>query len=434
MDIPIVTKFINGLKLFWASKRLRWLTFIFIIGAIVTSILGSIGITLTVVNEILLNAIRPILILFSGIWPMFFLITAFLSILGLQRFVASDEDYKKSIVVFVPWMIVSAIILLLFIFFAFVVLQLFMWIAFLGWILFQAYFSMRTSLSYADLDTGVELTRIKKGLISASHVFCYAAIIVAFAFTISLPPAPGEFFTGLFRIFVLLIGTLLAIFYNILNGFILRRYSNKPTMMNIALIGLFVSLYSSYFIYNAGKGPDYGIDFVGIGVTIFFLLYTMSSVGTSLSSRAELDTRWKISKELAATFTFFLASGYFFLDSMLPITAEDPVFGAALGDLIKLYLFPLIALIMELFYLRKIGKALKPAPEPEEIPVMPSEEEPTEAEESEVEELEEPIEDESSEDFETTSEFESEEESEESVEYEDAETDFSEDSSDEDYE
>ena len=431
MDIPILTKFIDGLKLFWASKRLRWLTLVFMIGAIVISILGSIGITLALFNRILLGSIWPILVLFSGIWPMFFLITSFLSILGLQRFVASDEDYKKSMTVFLPWMIVSAIILIVFIFYALPILQLLIWIAFLGWIFFQAYFSVRTSLSYADIASGVELTRIKKALISASHIFCYIVIVGAFLFTMLLPPGPGLIPPDL-RAFVLLIGVALAILYNFLNGVILRRYSNKPTMMNIALIGLFVSLYSSYFIYNAGKGADVGIDFVGVGVSVFFLLYTMSSVGTSLASRAELDTRWKISKELAATFTFFLASGYFFLDALLPMTAADPLFGAALSDLLKLYLFPLIALVMELLYLRKIGKVLKPAPEPEEIPVIPVEEELTEEvptddelEEPVVEEYEEPTEDESSEMLEEVPE--------EPVEYEDAEAEFDEDSSEEDY-
>jgi hypothetical protein len=434
MDIPILTKFVNGLKLFWASKRLRWLTLVFILGAIVISILGSIGITLRLFNPTLLATLQPILVLFSGIWPMIFLITTFLSLFGLQRFVASDEDYKKSIAVFIPWMIVSGVILLLFIFYALSILLLLMWFAFLGWIFFQSYFSVRTSLSYADTASGVELTRVKKALITASHIFCYISIGGAFVFTwLFVSPGPGELFTGQIRFVVLLLGAALAFLYNFLNGFILRRYSNKPNMMNIALVGLFVSLYASYFIYNAGKGPDLGIDFVGVGVSVFFLLYTMSSVGTSLASRADLDTRWKISKEFAATFTFFLASGYFFLDSLLPITAGDPVFGAALGDIIKLYLFPFIALIMELLYLRKIGKALKPAPEPEEIPIMDVEEEPTEVEEPAAEEFEESFEDDSREELEEPSEFEYGEESEEVTEYEDSEVNTEGDSSDEDY-
>jgi hypothetical protein len=289
---------------------------------------------------------------------------------------------------------------------------------------------MRTSLSYAEKASGVELTRIKKALITASHIFCYIAIIGSLVFTIIfVPPGPGIIFTDIPRIIVLIIGAAFAFLYNFLNGIILKRHSNKPTMMNIALVGLFVSLYSSYFIYNAGKGPGLGIDFVDIGVTIFFLLYTMSSVGASLASRAEIDTRWKISKELAATFTFFLASGYFFLDSLLPITAGDPVFGAALGDIIKLYLFPFIALIMELFYLRKLGKPPKPVPEHEEISVIPEEQEPTEMEEEKVEK--ESYEAETSEDLEETSAYESDDESEEIIEYDDAEVENEEESLDE---
>ncbi|MCK5302839.1 MAG: hypothetical protein KAJ96_06850, partial [Candidatus Thorarchaeota archaeon] len=154
-----------------------------------------------------------------------------------------------------------------------------------------------------------------------------------------------------------------------------------------------------YFIYNAGKTTTLGFDIVGFAITIFFVFYTMSSVGSTLASRAEQETRWKISKELAVTLTFFLASGYYFADTILPILPSvDPVLGAAIGDLTKLFIFPLVALVMELLFIRRAGKVLKPDAElpPEEEPVTteeetePSEEpvveEAAEAEEPDVEE------------------------------------------------
>jgi len=179
----------------------------------------------------------------------------------------------------------------------------------------------------------------------------------------------------------------------------LGRQREKTTFVNVALIGLFISLYSAYFIYNAGKTTTLGFDIVGFVITIFFVFYTMSSVGSTLASRAEKETRWKISKELAVTLTFFLASGYYFADTILPILPSvDPVFGAAMGDLTKLFIFPLVALLMELLFIRRAGKVLEPEAElpPEEEPVTTEEEaeaseepvieETTETEESDVEE------------------------------------------------
>ncbi|MCK4280255.1 MAG: hypothetical protein KAW94_06735, partial [Candidatus Thorarchaeota archaeon] len=91
------------------------------------------------------------------------------------------------------------------------------------------------------------------------------------------------------------------------------------------------------------------------------------------------------SKELAVTLTFFLASGYYFADTILPILPSvDAVLGAAMGDLTKLFIFPLVALVMELLFIRRAGKVLEPAAE------LPPEEEPVVTEE-ETEPFEEPI-------------------------------------------
>ena len=43
MDIPVLTNFIDGLKLFFASKRLKWLTLIFFIGAFTITIWQNLG-------------------------------------------------------------------------------------------------------------------------------------------------------------------------------------------------------------------------------------------------------------------------------------------------------------------------------------------------------------------------------------------------------
>jgi hypothetical protein len=379
MDIPIITSFIEGLKLFWASRRLRWLTILFVIGSFVISILGRIGVTLIAIyGPAFVAPLLPGFIFIAGVWPIYFLIALFLALIGLQRFLASEESYLKSFIGVIPWMVVSGIVLILFIIFAQPLLEILIFgIAFVGWIAFQAYYSTRTSLRYADVAASTEVRRIVKALAGFSNLFCYFVVVVTLVFVAVFQ---GLILTNFWLLLAILPGALLVMGFNFLNGLIMVRHRDKPTLVNLALIGLFISLYSSYFIYNAGQGAAPGLDLVGIGVSIFFLFYTMSSFGRSLASREDLDTRWKISSEVAATVTFFLASGYYFSDAIFPIIfgVGSPGIGidigASFGDLIKLYIFPFVALVMALIYIRRVGKALEAPEIPEELPMVPEEE------------------------------------------------------------
>ncbi len=390
MEIPILTKFIEGLKLFWESKRLRWLTIVFILGAVIISLLGVIGSWIVANNPgntALIQAVTFIAAVGGGIWPIFFLLTAFLSLLGLQRFVASDESYTRSFLVFLPWMIVSFILLLALVLFAIDVLIILIFIiAFLGWIGFQSYFSTRTSLGYAKVESEGEVASWKQGLIFFSNLFCYGVIFGAFIFVTFIE---GLLATDIAQWAFVFVGTLLVAGFNFINGIIMTSQRNKPTLINIGLIGLFISLYSAYFIYSAGQTGGSGL--VDIVISIFFLLYTMSSVGRTLASRADLDTRFKISRELAATFTYFLASGYYFADAYFAVQAHT--LGPNIDNIIKLMIFPFIALVMELRYLWIVRKGpVEEEPTPE-VEALPEEVTPTEdVTEEDVEEYEEEIE------------------------------------------
>ncbi|NOR39064.1 MAG: hypothetical protein GQ580_05715 [Candidatus Thorarchaeota archaeon] len=380
MEIPMLTKFVNGLKMFWASRRLRWLMIVFMLGLVITTALQQL--------TLIVPSAWAYAMLVSAAFPMFFLLTALLSLLGLQRFVASEESYRSSAVLFFMWLFVSAILQVYFIFNLFdVFMFVYFGIAFLGWISFQAYFSTRTSLSYAEKADVRENSRLVKVLVTMSHIFCYVVIFGALGYVLLINNS--QLLGDLSRLLLLVLGTLVAALFNFLNGMILGRQREKTTFVNVALIGLFISLYSGYFIYNAGKPITQDFDIVSFVITIFFVFYTMSSVGSTLASRAEKETRWKISKELAVTLTFFLASGYYFADTILPILPSvDPVLGAAMGDLTKLFIFPLVALVMELLFIRRAGKVLEPTAElpPEEEPVT-TEEETEPSEEPVVEEV-----------------------------------------------
>jgi hypothetical protein len=177
------------------------------------------------------------------------------------------------------------------------------------------------------------------------------------------------------------LGALLAIGFNFLNGFIMLRERKNVTVDNLALLGLFIAAYVAYFLYNILKPASASIDFfslfVDAGMSIFFILYAMSSVGLTLASRAHLDTRLKISSELAATITFFFASGYLVVQALFGtlLTVSWGLIGERIPDIIKLFVFPFVALVMELFFIRRSRKELKAAPIPEAIPLPTVEEE-----------------------------------------------------------
>jgi hypothetical protein len=395
VEIPVLTKFVEGLKLFLASKRLKWLTLVFMVGTVAIYAMERI------IAFLAIPSLSLAVTLIGGLFPIFFLIVTILSVLGLQRYVASDEEYKRSLVFWFVWMFVGIILLVLFI----MVLPVFLAVVFVGffvWIGFQAYFSTRTSLGIAS---GVELqhrSKITTFLFGFANIFNYFILIVAFIGTIILDTiqVPAVVVPS-GALFGAALGLIFALLFNFLNGIIIVRERTKPTADNLTLLGIFISFYSAYFIYNVLKGVDLGVDITGIAITAFFILYTMSGVGRSLSSRSDMDTRWKLSKELAASFTFFIASCYIFVDvsfTTLAVAAgATPEAVAPWSDILKLWIFPFIALVMELLYIRKAGKPIEiPAseyelpPEPE-APAKEVPEEPTN-EDEEAEPLDETVE------------------------------------------
>ena len=260
---------------------------------------------------------------------------------------------------------------------------MFIGVAFLGWIGFQSYFSTQSSLRYAESAAIQSKSKLVGILYGFLYILNYGLIAGSFIVTSFINPS--ILLTAAW--FLAILGALLAAGFNFLNGWVLLAERNKSTASSIAFLGLFISSYSAYFIYNVLKGFDAGFDLVGAAISIFFLVYTMSSIGRTLASRAELDTRWKLSKELAATSTFFLASGYMFTDALFTVilSGTNPALAGVVGDIVKLIIFPFVAFIMELNFIRKSRKMLKEAPAPEVLPATPiEEEEQHEGEESEI--------------------------------------------------
>jgi hypothetical protein len=370
MDIPVLTRFINGLRLFFQSKRLRWFFFIFILSAVFVLLIRELG------NFFPLFAGGFIAII-GGIFPTFFMITAFLSFLGLQRFVASDESYGKSFAYFVIWIVISAFVYLI-LWLTGMVFWILVGIAFLGWIGFQAYLSSNTAVGYAESVQIKSRSRVVTFLFGILHILSYVIVVGAFIvlliwYTASTPPE--DYDLGL--VAAALIGSALAVGFNFLNGFIMIRERKRVTVDNLALLGLFIAAYVAYFLYNILKPVSASIDLFSIlidtGMSIFFILYALSSVGRTLASRAHLDTRWKLSSELAATITFFFASGYLIVQALFG-TLSGGLIGERIPDVIKLFVFPFIALIVELLFIRRSRKVAEQAEVPDEIPILTEDE------------------------------------------------------------
>jgi hypothetical protein len=381
LEIPVLTRFVNGLKLFFESKRLRWFFFIFILSAVFVLMFRELGNFFPQIAGGFIGVI-------GGIFPTFFMITAFLSLLGLQRFVASDESYKKSFGYFIIWIVVSAFVYLL-LWMTGLVLWIMVVIAFLGWIGFQAYLSSRSALRYAESVQIKRRSRVVALIFGTLHILSYVIVIGALIFLyiwyVANTPLPSIDYA---LIVAAALGALLAVGFNFLNGFIMIRERKRVTVDNLALLGLFIAVYAAYFLYNILKPASASIDFfsllVDAGMSIFFILYAMSSVGLTLASRAHLDTRLKISSELAATITFFFASGYLVVQALFG-TLSMGLIGERIPDVIKLFVFPFVALFMELLFIRRSRKELEAAPISDEIPLATVDEEAQpEEEESEI--------------------------------------------------
>ena len=379
MEIPMLTNFIEGLKLFFESKRMRWFTLVFFVGAVMITIWESLGAIFDILDPLVFT---------GGVFPIYFMLAAFMSMLGLSRFVASDESYMRSFIYTIIWGVISVFVLIGMVWFTFGLFMIvFIGIAFLGWIVFQSYFATRTSLGFAQsVDMGKRSLLI--GLLyGAIYIFNYAVVIGAvivglFLFTPPLVPIVWAIFGGL-----------LALGFNFLNGLILVAERNKSTASGISVLGLFISLYSAYFIYNVLKGFDPALDLVSIAISVAFILYTMSGIGRTLASRADAETRFKLSREFATTLTYFMASGFMFVDSVFTAIIVDPSMQGIVSDVIKLLLFPFIAFIMVLRYLYISRKAVKDAePVPEDEPVIEEDAPPLSEEEPAV--IDEPVEEE----------------------------------------
>jgi hypothetical protein len=126
---------------------------------------------------------------------------------------------------------------------------------------------------------------------------------------------------------------------------------------------VFIGIYSGYFFVNVMRrtgAPTMSI--VDIAMSLFFLLYAMSGIGRTVTEGVE-ETRMT-TRDFGPLFTFFLASGFFFVDSIIAVSNSGSTLLATwfdwgpgtvyetflFRDIAKLLAFPLVAIFTTLYY------------------------------------------------------------------------------------
>ncbi|NWF95837.1 MAG: hypothetical protein HXY34_06810 [Candidatus Thorarchaeota archaeon] len=248
----------------------------------------------------------------------------------------------------------------------------------IGWIAFQAYLSSRTSLRIATvaepkkggvvIGIGSFIILIIGLAIMAGEALAVYVLIPVNAFGIA------DTLQGIFPGYASNLAThapFLLVAFGLLGLFGLIalltffRYARRGAALNVALLTVFIAVYSGYFLVNVMRrtgAPQ--IEAADVAMSLFFLLYAMSGIGRTVTEAVE-ESRSRL-RDLGPLITFFLASGFFYVDSIIAVSATSGTvlstwsqfdWGASTSfatflfrDIAKLIAFPIAAIITMLYY------------------------------------------------------------------------------------
>ncbi len=352
MGIPFLSSFIDGLKLLFKSKRMIWFTTIFFLGIIFSSYIGyMIPISTGVIGDILKGAFLYI----GSTTTIYFIFATVGTVVGKDKWFYRRRDLKNTVTLTAVWLIASFWISILFaVYLDIIMLFIFVIACWIGWIGFQSYMSSRTALRIATLSEPTKTGVITKFFGFFVMLLSYATYggLGYFMFIMNgTAPRLIENFS------LIVTGFIFLGFFLLLNTFLFFRYISRGTSLNVALMSFFVLIYTGYFSYGIlfkSSPKATAVDFV---ISIVFLLYSLSGIGKTISSFLEDEKPKGIQPEAGLFFVFFLASGYFFVDSIIALPqiqalATSNVFGILFKDVIKFVLFPMIATIVSIYYVK----------------------------------------------------------------------------------
>jgi len=380
LNIPVLSGIAEGLGGFFKTRRYLAYFIIFVfttfLGLFVTWLM-----TLTVgtyTEELLVNVFAFV----GSAGTIYFAFGALFTGLGVDGlWITRRSRGRTTELKGVAWMAISfAIAVFMRIYLGVIVLLLFAIVCWLGWIGFQAYLSTRTGLRVATLaepKKGGFLLGIGSFIILligiaviAGEAIIALSIAYEFDFLAIGPTLNGIFSSATANLinqqFFLLIAYVCFAIFAIIMLLAFLRYSGRGAALNIAVMTLFIAIYAGYFLVNVmRRGEIFGLDPTDIAMSLFFLIYAMSGIGSTIMEAIE-ESRARTG-DFGPLFTFFLASGFFFVDSILSVASNpntliwewfnagalsDPRFLFLFRDVSKLIAFPLVAIFTALYYLR----------------------------------------------------------------------------------
>lgn len=380
MEIPILSNMVEGLGVFFKTKRYVAYLIVFV-AATFMSIFFSIVIANAVGTSFEL-ILTTTFVYVGATGAIYFGLGALFTGVGLdslwitRRGRGHVTELKGAV-----WIAISfAISVFLGVAIGEYALYIFAVFGWVGWIAFQAYLSSRTSLRLASI------VEPKKGGIAigiGSFIILIIGLgIIAAEALLALVLVPNNMFDlatviiGIFPEAVTNITTqyqLLLVAYAMMGLFALVslvsffKYARRGAALNISLLVLFIAVYAGYFLVNVMRRTGAPrIEATDILMTIFFLAYAMSGIGTTITGAVE-GSRSRL-RDFGPLLTFFLASSFFFVDSIISLSTVSPTiqgwFGTWVGtesgqlatwvfrDIAKLIAFPLAATVSMLYYLR----------------------------------------------------------------------------------
>ncbi|MFX1416788.1 MAG: hypothetical protein ACFFC0_08240 [Promethearchaeota archaeon] len=378
MEIPILSNMVEGLRVFFKTRRYISYLIIFLF-TIFLSFMFS-GLMSTYVGAPLELTLVTFFVYIGATGTIYFALGALIMGVGADSlWITRRGRGRVTELKGVVWLAISfALTVVLSYMFGREALLFFSIFCWIGWIAFQAYLSSRTSLRLATLaepKKGGIAIGIGSFIVLIFGVGILGAEILAVLWLIPQDfMGIGTLITSIFPLAVSNLaahGTLLWVAAGLLGLFALVsllaffRYAARGAALNIALMTVFIAIYSGYFMVNVMRrsgAPTMTI--VDIAMSFFFLAYALSGIGTTLTEGVE-ESRIA-TRDFGPLLTFFLASGFFFVDSVIAVTSSP---GSILSDwfnwaatpeqiyqnflfrdIAKLLAFPLVATFTSLYY------------------------------------------------------------------------------------
>jgi len=398
LGIPILSNIVSGLKVFFKTRRYVAYLIIFVATTFLALFVSWL---ITIYAGTSVEVVLVGMFVYVGATgTIYFAIGTLLTGLRLDRlWITRRGRGRVTELKGVAWLAVSFMIsVFLSIAVGEVALLFFSMFCWVGWIAFQAYLSSRTSLRLAtiaepkkgSLAIGIGsfiILIIGLGIIGAEALM---ALVVLpnnlFGIGASLGSVFSQYQTNITIHWPFLVAAMgfLGLFALIaLVAFF--KYAKHGAALNIALLTVFVALYSGYFLFNVIRRTGAPrMTPVDVAMSLFFLVYAMSGIGRTVTEAVE-ETRTRL-RDFGPLLTFFLASGFFYVDSIIAVTATAPnsILGGwyILGwsgemtyatfifrDIAKLMAFPIVAILTTIYYLRveRVERVISHAREEGEI-------------------------------------------------------------------